>query len=230
VLGFFATEIAVALVAVVLAIALAGIVMRFLSEGALIEGVVRARQGTAMTTLEALRAGWAHWGVLVRIALLYFAAIVGSAVVLVGPCLLALWRLGPVPAAVLGVPALLVAVPWFITLSLVQAFALRIAVLENRSALDAMRKARLFLHGRLVHGLKLMVAAFLGTLGIGLLGAAVIVAVVLPLAALAMVLPVLPLIVVGIVVLVPVIVVLTALIGTYRSSVWTIGYVTQVES
>jgi hypothetical protein len=151
-------------------------------------------------------------------------------VVLVGPCLLALWLVGPIAAAVLGVPALLVAVPWFVTLSLVQAFALRIAVLENRGALDAMRKARLFLHGRLVHGLKLMVAAFLGTLGIGLLGAAVILAVVLPLAALAMVLPVLPLIVVGIVVLVPVIVVLTAVIGTYRSSVWTIGYVTQVES
>ena len=41
---------------------------------------------------------------------------------------------------------------------------MRIAVLENRRALDAIGKARLFLHGRLVHGLKLMVAAFVGTL------------------------------------------------------------------
>ena len=46
----------------------------------------------------------------------------------------------------------------------------RIAVLENRHALDAIGKARLFLHGRLMHGLKLIVATFVGTLGIVLLG------------------------------------------------------------
>jgi hypothetical protein len=229
-LSFFATEAVVVAVIVVLLLAALGFVMRFLSEGALIEGVVRARRGGVMTTRQGFRAGWAHWGVLLRIALLYFAAIIGSGALLVVPCVIALRAFGPIGAALFGVPAVLVAVPWFVTLSLVQAFALRIAVLENRRAVDAIRKARLFLHGRLIHGLKLMVAEFLGSLGIMVAGAIVIVPVVLVLAALSMVVPVWPLIVVGALVLVPVGCVLTAVLGTFRSSVWTIGYVTQVDA
>ena len=229
-LSFFATEGAVAAVALVLVIAAAGIVMRYLSEGALIEGIVRARQGGVMTMRDGFRAGWAHWGVLVRIALLYFAAIVGSVAVLVAPCLVALKAFGPLGAGLLGVPAVLVAVPWFVTLSLVQAFALRIAVLENRRAVDAIGKARLFLHGRLIHGLKLMVADFVGTLGLTVLAVVVIAPVVLLLVALAMVLPVWPLMVVGCLVLLPAACVFTAMLGTFRSSIWTIGYLTQAEA
>jgi hypothetical protein len=227
--SLFTTEVAVAAVVFVVAIALAGFVMRFLSEGALIEGIVRARQGDAMTTREAFRAGWAHWGVLLRVSLVYVAAIVGSLVLLVAPCAIALRLFGPLGAVLLALPALFVAVPWFVTLSLVQAFAMRIAVLENRGALDAIGKARLFLHGRLIHGLKLMVAAFVGSLGLMALGAVVAVPVVLLLVALAMVLPVWPLILVGCLVLVPAGCVLTAMLGTFRSSIWTIGYLTQVE-
>jgi hypothetical protein len=229
-LSLFTTEIAVAAVVFLLAIALAGFVMRFLSEGALIEGIVRARQGDAMTTREAFRAGWAHWGVLLRIALLYVAAIVGSLVLLVAPCVIALRLSGPLVAVLLALPALLVAVPWFVTLSLVQAFAMRIAVLENRGALDAIGKARLFLHGRLIHGLKLMVAAFVGSLALMVLGVVVIAPVVLLLAALALVLPAWPLIVVGCLVVLPAACVLTAMLGTFRSSIWTIGYLTQVDA
>ncbi|RDJ93323.1 hypothetical protein B4Q13_22680 [Lacticaseibacillus rhamnosus] len=64
---------------------------------------------------------------------------------------------------------MLVGVPWLLTLYMWQAFAERIAVLENRRALDAMRKARLFLHGRLQLGLKLLVAGFIGVLFVSLL-------------------------------------------------------------
>jgi hypothetical protein len=208
----------------------AGFVMRFLSEGALIEGIVRARKGGAMTTREGFRAGWAHWGVLARIALLYVAAIIGSMALLLAPGVIAWRAFGPVGALLLALPALLVAVPWFITLSLLQAFAMRIAVVENRRAFDAIAKARLFLHGRLTHGLKLMVADFVGTLGIAALAIMVIVPVVLGLAALATVLPVWPLIIAGGVVILPAMCVLTAMLGTYRSSVWTIGYLVQVEA
>ena len=229
-LSFFATEAVVAAVAIVLVIVAAGFLMRFLSEGALIEGIVRARQGGVMTTREGFRAGWAHWGVLLRIALLYFAALIGSVALLVAPCVIALRALGPLGAGLTAIPALIVAVPWLITLSLVQAFAMRIAVLENRRAIDAIGKARLFLHGRLIHGLKLMVATFIGTVGIMLLSVVVIGPVVLLLAALAAVLPVPLLIVVGLLVLVPAGCVLTAVLGTFRSSVWTIGYLTQAEA
>jgi hypothetical protein len=221
----------IALIASVIILAVvAATIMRFVSEGALIEGVVRARQGGAMTTREGFRAGWAHWGVLLRIALLYFAATLGTLAILVVACVIALQKLGLLGAVLLGIPAFFIAVPWLVTLYLLQAFAARIAVLENRHALDAISKARLFLHGRLIHGLKLMVAMFVGTLGIGLLAVIAITPVALLLVALIPVLRVVPVILLACLVLLPIIYVLMAMLGTFRSSIWTIGYVTQVES
>ena len=73
-------------------------------------------------------------------------------------------------------------------------------------------------------------ATFVGTLLITLVGLVVLVPVVLLLVALGAVLNVLPLIVLGGVLLLPVFGILTAMLGTFRSSVWTIGYVTQVEA
>jgi hypothetical protein len=227
--GLSVTEIALIGVVAILAL-VAAIVMRFVGEGALIEGVVRARQGGTMATSEGWRAGWAHWGVLVRIALLYLAAIIGSLALLAAPCVIALQALGPLGGVALGIPALFIAVPWLVTLYLVQAFASRIAVLENRHALDAIGKSRLFLHGRLMHGLKLIVAMFVGTLVIVCFGVVAMLPVALLLVALLPVLRVFPVIILGCLVLLPAIYVLTAMIGTFRSSIWTIGYVTQVES
>jgi len=218
-------------IAIVILLAIAvGLVLRFIGEGALIVGIVRARRGGTLTTREGFRAGWAHWGVLLRIALLYFAASAGSVALLAAPGVVAAQALGWGAGLLLGVPAALVAVPWLVTLYLVQAFAARIAVLEDRRALDAIGKARLFLHGRLVHGLRLMVATLIGTVVITVLSVAVLVPVALLLLALSAVLNVLPLIVIGCLVLLPVLGVLTAMLGTFRSSVWTIGYVTQVAA
>jgi hypothetical protein len=228
-LGLSLTEIALIVVVIILA-AGAALVLRCVGEGALIEGVVRARQGGTMTTRDGFRAGWAHWGVLVRIALLYLAVTIGSLALLAAPCVIALQALGPLGGVVVGIPALFVAVPWLVTLYLVQAFASRIAVLENRHVLDAIGKSRLFLHGRLMHGLKLIVAMFVGTLAIAILGIAAMLPVALLLAALIPVLRVVPVIVLGCLVLFPVIYVFAAVLGTFRSSIWTIGYVTQVES
>jgi hypothetical protein len=220
-----------AFIAVVLALAfVAFAVMRYVSEGALIEGITRARRGGTVTTREGFRAGWAHWGVLVRIALLYFAATIGSLVLLAGPCVLALQALGPLGGAALGIPALAVGVPWLVTLYLVQAFASQIAVHQNRLALDAIGKARLFLHGRLLHGLKLLVAMLFGTLVIAAICIAVLLPVALVVIALTPVLHAVPLFVVGCALLLPVVYVFAAMVGTLRSSIWTIGYLTQVES
>jgi hypothetical protein len=228
-LGPYLTWVALIVIVILFAI-VAGFVMRFISEGALIEGVVRARQGGAMTTREGFRAGWAHWGVLLRIALLYFAAIIGSLALLAAPCVIALRAFGWIGGVALGVPALVIAVPWLVTLYLVQAFASRIAVLENRRARDAIAKARLFLHGRLMLGLKLIVATFVGTLAIVLLGLVAMAPVALLLVALIPVLRIVTVIALGCLVLLPAICVLTAILGTFRSSIWTIGYVTQAES
>jgi hypothetical protein len=228
-LGLSVPEIALLTVVIILAVVVS-FVMRFLSEGALIEGVVRARQGGRMTMRQGFRAGWVHWGVLVRIALLYFVATIGSVVLLAAPCVITLLAVGPIGGVLLGIPALLIAVPWLITIFLVQAFASRIAVLENRHALDAIGKARLFLHGRLMLGLKLIVSMLVGTFVIVFLGLAAMAPVALLLAALIPVLRLVPVLVLGCVVLLPAIAVLTAMVGTLRSSIWTIGYVTQVES
>jgi hypothetical protein len=206
------------------------LVVRFVSEGALIEGIARAHRGGTMTTREGFRSGLAHWVVLVQIALLYFAATLGSLLLLAAPCVVALRAFGPLAGVALGIPALAVGVPWLVTLYLVQAFASQIAVLENRHALDAIGKARLFLHGRLMHGLKLLVAMLLGTLLIAGICIAVVLPVTLLLVALIPVLRTFPLILLGGLLLLPVIYVSAAMTGTLRSSIWTIGYLTQVES
>jgi hypothetical protein len=214
----------------VLLFVVAAIVMRFVSEGALIEGIVQAREGRALTTREGFRAGWAHWGVLLRIALLFVAAFAGSVVVLAAPGVLAIRAYGWSAGLALVISALVIGVPWLITLYIVQAFAWRIAVLENRRAIDAIRKSRLFLHGRLMHGLKLIVAMFVGTVAIGLCAAAVLVPMALLLVWMLNAIGVVPAIVIACIVLLPAIGVLTAMLGTFRSSIWTIGYVTEAGS
>jgi hypothetical protein len=206
------------------------LVLRFVGEGALIEGVVRARKGGAMSTREGFRAGWSHWGVLIRIALLYFAATLASLALVGAVCVVAFQAFGVAGAVLAGIPSLVVAVPWLVTLYLVQAFAGRIAVLENRRAVDAIGKARLFLHGRLLHGLKLIVATFLGTLAITLAGMLLFVPVALLLVGLMRLLPMVAVLAIAGVVLVPLVCVFTAMIGTFRSSVWTIGYLAQAEA
>jgi hypothetical protein len=204
------------------------LVLRFISEGALIEGIARVRRGGHMTTREGFSAGWAHWGVLLRVALLYIAATVGSLVLLAAPVALAFRAFGPV-GGVLLLPALVVGVPWLVTLYIVQAFASRIAVLDNRHAVDAIGKARLFLHGRLRHALKLIVASFAGTLLFALVAIVTVVPVVLALVLSARVWGLGPVVLTGLLVLLPVLCILAAMLGVFRSSVWTIGYLAEVE-
>ena len=114
---------------------------------------------------------------------IYVVATFGSIFVLAAPCVLTVRLLGRGVLVPLAIPTLIVVVPWLVTLYAVQALASRIAVLEDRHALDAIRKARLFLHGRMRHAFKLMVAAFVGTLFVGAVGVAAIGPVVLLLVA-----------------------------------------------
>jgi hypothetical protein len=81
-----------------------------------------------------------------------------------------------------------------------------------------------------MHGLRLIAGMFVGTLLIGFVGLVVMVSVALLLVALIPVLRLVPVIVLGCLVLLPAIYVFSAMLGTLRSSIWTIGYVTQVES
>ena len=73
-------------------------------------------------------------------------------------------------------------------------------------------------------------ATFVGTLVIGVLGSIALVPVVLLLVALIPVLSIVPVIVLACLLILPAAGVLTAIVGTFRSSIWTIGYVTQVAA
>jgi len=213
----------------VVACLIAFVILKFLSTGALIEGVKRARNNGAMTVREGFREGWAHWGVLFRIALLYFLMSVTSVAVLGGACY-GVWLALGAPAVwfAAGI-ALLIGVPWLLTLYMWQSFAERIAVLEDRYALDAMRKARLFLHGRLELGLKLLVAGFLGVLFVTVVGLVVIAPIAAIVFASAGVWGIGGAVGLGLLTLAPVAFVLFAIIGVTMSSVWTIGYLSQVQ-
>ena len=210
------------------ALGLAALLMRLLSEGALIEGVKRAARGEQLTIKEGFREGWAHIGPVFLIKVAYTVGTVLSLGLLAVPCLITARLTGIFTALVtVGIPTVLVAVPWLITLYVWHAFALRIAVLENRRVVDAIRKARLFLHGRLLQGLKLMVATLVGTLAV-VLGA---VALIAPLALLIRALGGVagPVVVVpAVLALLPVVAALAGILGTYQSSVWTLGYLRQV--
>lgn len=218
----------VALVVLIgIAAVVAFVILKFLSTGALIEGVKRARHERRMTLREGFREGWAHWGVLLRITLLYLLANGGSVALLTCACYAVWWVFGSPAVFVAGAIAVLIGVPWLVTLYMWQAFAERIAVFENRHALDAMRKARLFLHGRLQLGLKLVVAGFLGVLFVGVVALLVIA----PIALLIRVGLVegLSAVALGVLTIAPALFVAVAFVGIVTSSVWTIGYLTQVE-
>jgi hypothetical protein len=202
------------------------VIMKYVSTGALIEGVKRARGNASLTVREGFREGWAHWGVLLRLALLFFAANAASVLVLAGASYLAGQAFGRPALFAAGGLAVVVGVPWLVTLYMWQAFAERIAVLENRRALDAIRKARLFLHGRLQLGLKLLVAGFIGVLVVAAAGLLVIGPLLLLVRALV---PLWPAFAIGVLMLLPAVFVVLAFIGVMTSSVWTIGYLTQVE-
>lgn len=220
------------MVAVVVLVGLAVFVglaiLKFVSTGALIEGVKRARSNGSMTVGEGFREGWAHWGVLLRVALLFLVANAGSMVLIFGACYLVARAIGDAGFFVAAVVALLIAAPWLVTLYIWQAFAERIAVLENRTALDAVRKARLFMHGRLPQGLKLVVASFVSVLLVVAVAIVVIAPVVL-LVRSALVAGALPAIALALLTVVPAVLIAIALLGVMTSSVWTIGYLKQVE-
>jgi type IV secretory pathway VirB3-like protein len=214
----------------VLATVIAGLVMHFVSEGAVIEGVRRVTRGETLTIGEGFREGRTHVVTILLIKLAYIVASAVGAVVLAVPCLLVAELTGLNElAAILGILAVVAAAPLLVTLYIWHAFALRIAVLENRRTGDAIRKARLILHGRLLQGLKLMIAALLGTLVIAIVGLVLIAPLGLLIAGLAEMFGPLP-IVLGLPLLLPAAAVVVAIIGTYQSSVWTIGYLQQVEA
>jgi hypothetical protein len=214
------------------AVALGVLALHVLSEGALIEDVGRIKRapGEPFGLLRGFRLGLGHFGGVLKVKVLALGLGLALAALVAAP--LALGGLGVIPAAAgiaLGAVAGLGAIPAGITLYLAYKLGLRAAVLENRGALDALRRGRRLLHGRLLDGLKLVLVAGVGRAAASLLVLPVILPIALcgllgwalgglvgaVVAALALVLPVALL--------------LAALQGTWHSSLWTLGYLAAVE-
>jgi hypothetical protein len=216
----------VPLIIIAVVLGVAALVMHVISEGALIAGVQAASTGSAPTVRSGLRAGLDHFGVVFRLKLLAVVAVAALAAVVLTPVglavasLIPLW-VGAVGSAVAALALLPAAVTGYLTLEV----ALRVAVLEQQGAVAALRVAVRYLSGRLLESLQLLVVAFVGQAGAGLIG----VLALLPgglvgglvwLLTHSVVAAGIAVAVVAVPLLVPVI----GFGGTFRSTVWTTGF------
>jgi hypothetical protein len=217
------------------AAALAGlgmVALHIVAEGALIEGVSRKhRDAQAPFTLRGgFRLGWSHFGAVLGVKALALALGMALASLVALPFVLTGLELLPLAAGLaLGLPLAAVAIPLGVSLYLVYALGLRVAVLENRRVVDALRRARRLLHGHLLDGIKLLLTVGIGKAAAQFIALPVVVPVVLVVglgwllggflgALSALILAAVPLALVG-----------AALLGTWQSSVWTLGYLAVAE-
>lgn len=206
-------------------LALGVLVLHVLSEAALIDGVRRANEGEPTGIGAGLRNAKPHFG-----RVLCLKALVGGTFAVVTtaiavPALLAVLKMAPIPLGV-GLSAMmaLAGVPVLLTVYFVYVFALRIAVIEDVPALEAVRRARIFVHGRLSISVELLVAWYLGAIVCGAAAAVALVpaAVVAGICYLAA--GEVAAIIGGVAFMIPVALASLGALGTYRSSVWTLGY------
>lgn len=210
---------------------LLGLALHVVSEGALIRSVFAGRGGERPPMADGWRAGLASaWRVLgVKAVVAFLCALaVGVAAV---PIALGATHVVPLWLGVsLGLPLLLVAAPFAITLYLVHEVALRLVVLENRGVLDALRGGRDFLRGRLAYVLSIVVVDGVAQAASGL--------VALPFALPALALGyglhaafglVPALVTVGVLML-PIATLIVGARGTFRSTLWTLGFLDERPS
>jgi hypothetical protein len=208
------------------------VALHIVAEGALIEGVSRKhRDAQAPFTLRGgFRLGWSHFGAVLGVKALALALGMALASLVALPFVLTGLELLPLAAGLaLGLPLAAVAIPLGVSLYLVYALGLRVAVLENRRVVDALRRARRLLHGHLLDGIKLLLTVGIGKAAAQFIALPVVVPVVLVVglgwllggflgALSALILAAVPLALVG-----------AALLGTWQSSVWTLGYLAVAE-
>ncbi len=199
--------------------------LHVVSEGALIRSVFEGRAGARPAMRDGWRAGfssaWRVLGVKALVVLVSALAIgVGAAPVALGAMkVLPMWL-----GLAVGMPLLIVAVPVVLSLYLVHEVALRMVVLEGCGVLGAMRGGREFLRGRLSYLLSLMVVDGVAQAASGLIALPL----VLPAFALGFALyaafGVVPAVIAVAVLMVPVATVLVGARGTFRSTLWTLGF------
>ena len=219
-----------ALLAAGAVLGLIGLAMHVVSEGALIEAARRERLGRRLTVREGFRVGAKHAWRMLGVKAVLGGASLGAGALVALPILATVLGGAPWWASALGAAgAALVALPALLTLWLVVTWAERFVVIDGHGVRDALRAGRLFLARRLGPSLELAVAWFVGPIAIGAAAA--------PLVGLAALLGLGGWLVGGLwaaiaaaaVLLVPVGLAVSGVTGTYRSSVWTLGFLAERE-
>lgn len=215
-----------ALIALALVLGGAALWLHVVSEGALIEGASRARSGGRLHARDGLTAGRACFARVLWLKVAALAALAAAALSLAWPALLA-WRQA-LPAGVafaLSALLFLAALPWLLTGYFVYAYALRFAVLDGLDPRAAARAAWTFLRGRVLESVKLMVLAFTGYLGAAVAtGLLVVPAAVLGAGVFLLTGSGLLAAAVGGALAVPPAIAVAGALGTFRSAVWTLGF------
>lgn len=213
----------VLITAVVLAVGV--LVLHVLSEAALIDGVRRANDGQPTGIGAGLRNAKPHFGRVVCLKALAGATFAAVMTAIAVPALLAISKVVPLPLGV-GLSAMmaLAGVPVLLTIYFVYVFALRIAVIEDVPALEAVRRARIFVHGRLSISVELLVAWYLGAVVCGAAAAVALVPAAVVAGVCYLAAGEIAAIIGGGAIMIPVALASLGALGTYRSSVWTLGY------
>lgn len=207
-------------------VGIAAFLMHIISEGALIAQVQRASGGSATSVRDGFRAGLSHFGVVFRLKVLAGLGLLVIAAVVLLPVGLGIASLVPLAVgAGLSALTMVVLLPAVLTGYLVLEVALRVAVLEQRDALAAVKESQHYLSGRLLESLQLLVMAVVGQAGSSLLAvAALLPGALVGLIVYAVTQALIPSLVVGALVAVPLIIPVIGFGGTLRSTVWTTGF------
>jgi len=213
----------VLIAAAILAMGVLG--LHVLSEAALIDCVRRADKGQPIAIGSGLRNAKPHFGRVLKLKLLAAGTFLAVLASMAAPTVLAAVKILPLALGI-GMTAILalVGVPVLLSVHFVYVCALRIAVIEQVPALEAVGRARVFLHGRLSISIELLVAWYLGAVVCGAVAAVAMV----PAGVVAGVCYLLggttAAIIGAATLMAPVVLAALGALGTYRSSVWTLGY------
>jgi hypothetical protein len=217
-------------VGAIVALALFG--MQVLSEAALIDGVRRTRRGERYAVRDGFRAGAKFFWRVLGLKLGAGAVALVTMLVTSVPILAVRIAGGPLWAGVLGfAPLALLSVPWLCSVYFIYEFALRAVVVEDSGVRKAVSQGFSFLQGRLSLSLWLVVASGAGQVVAGFAGLALAIPVALVAGLVYLTAGLVPAAVTAAAVFAPIAACLVGALGTYRSGVWTHGYLLgRVES
>ena len=204
--------------------AIGALVMHLLSEGALIDGARRSRQGETVTARDGFRAGLASFGRVLGIKVVVGGLIAVPLLVMLTPAVLAALHIIPGLGALAVIPLAIVGVPLMLTVYFVGVYALRIAVLDGLGVMASLRAGKKHLSGRVLDSVKLLVVTVVGQIGGSIAALAVIVPIALVGGAVYLLAGLVPAAIVAGVLLIPAASALVGAMGAFRSLVWTLGF------